>query len=104
MRPSGLEFVRLNDTENRQTEWKKLYMNRIKRGLWIIGLLICVCVLIFSAYSIYEYLSEAGQKGQEFAELAEIVEDTQNTKSKDEKEMEEHQSRRDMRMVCCQNI
>ncbi len=60
-------------------------MNKIKRRLWIIGLMICVCVWIFSAYSIYEYLSEAEQRGQEFAELAEMVDDTQNTKSKDEK-------------------
>ena len=64
-------FLRRNDTENRQNGGK--YMNRIKRGLWIIGLIICVCVLIFSAYSIYEYFSEAEQREQEFAELAEMV-------------------------------
>lgn len=77
-------FLRRNDTENRQNGGK--YMNRIKRGLWIIGLIICVCVLIFSAYSIYEYFSEAEQREQEFAELAEMVDDKQSTKSKDEKE------------------
>ena len=60
-------------------------MNKIKRGLWIIGLMICVYIWIFSAFSIYKYLSEAKQRGQEFAELAEMVDDTQNTKLKDEK-------------------
>lgn len=82
-------FLRRNDTENRQNGGK--YMNRIKRELWIIGLMICVCVLIFSAYSIYEYLTEARQRGQEFADLAEIVENMQDAKTGDENEKEEMQ-------------
>lgn len=70
---------------------EEVCMNKIKRGLWTIGLIICACIWMFSAYSLYQYLAEARQRGQEFADMAEIVENMQNTKTGDENEKEEMQ-------------